>query len=140
MLDIKRIRAEPEAVKAGARKKRIDVVLVWKFDHFARSTRQLLSALDEFKELGIRFISYRCHRSGETEAEAQIREAEAMTAPLPYSHPIQNKQLRPGPQARPLRPAGRRGGAARRAPRRERQGRNQGGRRRQRGRKRERRG
>ena len=32
--------------------------MVWRFDRFARSTKQLLFALEEFKELGIRFISY----------------------------------------------------------------------------------
>jgi len=32
-------------------------VSVWKFDRFARSTKHLLSALDEFNHLNIRFIS-----------------------------------------------------------------------------------
>jgi DNA invertase Pin-like site-specific DNA recombinase len=41
-----------------ARKRKVDVVLVWKFDRFARSTQQLLAALEEFRELGIDFISY----------------------------------------------------------------------------------
>ena len=41
-----------------ARKRKIDVVLVWKFDRFARSTKQLISALEEFRELGVDFISY----------------------------------------------------------------------------------
>ncbi len=41
-----------------ARKKRFDVVLVWRFDRFARSTKHLLDALEEFRHLGIDFISY----------------------------------------------------------------------------------
>jgi DNA invertase Pin-like site-specific DNA recombinase len=41
-----------------AGKRKVDVVLVWKFDRFARSTQQLLAALDEFRQLGIDFISY----------------------------------------------------------------------------------
>ena len=41
-----------------ARKRKFDTVLVWKFDRFARSTKHLISALDEFKNLGIDFISY----------------------------------------------------------------------------------
>ena len=41
-----------------ARKRKVDVVLVWKFDRFARSTKQLVTALDEFRELGVDFISY----------------------------------------------------------------------------------
>jgi hypothetical protein len=34
-----------------------DCVLVWKFDRFARSTKHLLTALEEFDHLGIRFVS-----------------------------------------------------------------------------------
>lgn len=41
-----------------ARKRQVDAVLVWKFDRFARSTKQLLSALEEFRGLGVDFISY----------------------------------------------------------------------------------
>jgi DNA invertase Pin-like site-specific DNA recombinase len=41
-----------------ARKKRFDVVLVWRFDRFARSTKHLVTSLDEFKHLGIDFISF----------------------------------------------------------------------------------
>jgi len=41
-----------------ARKRKVDVVLVWKFDRFARSTKQLITALEEFRGLGIDFISY----------------------------------------------------------------------------------
>jgi DNA invertase Pin-like site-specific DNA recombinase len=36
---------------------KIDVVVVWKFDRFARSLRQLLSALELFRQLGIDFVS-----------------------------------------------------------------------------------
>jgi DNA invertase Pin-like site-specific DNA recombinase len=43
---------------AIAGKRQVDVVLVWKFDRFARSTQQLLAALEEFRQLGIDFISY----------------------------------------------------------------------------------
>lgn len=41
-----------------ARKRKFDSVLVWKFDRFARSTKHLITALEEFKNLGIDFISY----------------------------------------------------------------------------------
>jgi len=41
-----------------AKKRKFAVVLVWKFDRFARSTRHLITALEEFKNLGIDFISY----------------------------------------------------------------------------------
>ena len=43
----------------AARNHEIDCVLVWKFDRFARSTRHLLAALEEFDHLGVRFISVR---------------------------------------------------------------------------------
>jgi DNA invertase Pin-like site-specific DNA recombinase len=45
------------ALMAAARNREIDCVLVWKFDRFARSTRHLLSALEEFDHLGVRFVS-----------------------------------------------------------------------------------
>jgi len=41
-----------------ARAHRFDVVLVWKFDRFARSAIHLAKALEEFKSLGIAFVSY----------------------------------------------------------------------------------
>jgi DNA invertase Pin-like site-specific DNA recombinase len=44
-------------VKSVARNREIDCVLVWKFDRFARSTRHLLTALEEFNHLGVRFVS-----------------------------------------------------------------------------------
>jgi DNA invertase Pin-like site-specific DNA recombinase len=34
------------------------LVLVWAFDRFARSTKQLVEALEEFEALGVDFISY----------------------------------------------------------------------------------
>lgn len=42
----------------AARKRRFDLVMVWRFDRFARSSRHLALALDEFRALGIQFISY----------------------------------------------------------------------------------
>lgn len=41
-----------------AKKRKIDCVLVWKYDRFARSLKSLLEALMEFNNLGIDFISY----------------------------------------------------------------------------------
>jgi DNA invertase Pin-like site-specific DNA recombinase len=40
------------------RQRQVDVVLVWAFDRFARSTRQLVDTLEEFAELGVDFVSY----------------------------------------------------------------------------------
>jgi len=41
------------------RKRKTDVVLVWKFDRFARSTKELINALEEFNNIGVDFISYK---------------------------------------------------------------------------------
>ena len=41
-----------------ARHRKWDCCLVWAFDRFARSTKHLLLALEEFKGLGIQFVSY----------------------------------------------------------------------------------
>jgi len=41
-----------------AKKRKFDGVLVWRFDRFARSTRHLINALEEFKNLGIDFVSF----------------------------------------------------------------------------------
>jgi len=42
---------------ADARRRRFDAVLVYRYDRFARSLRQLVNALCEFDALGIHFIS-----------------------------------------------------------------------------------
>jgi DNA invertase Pin-like site-specific DNA recombinase len=47
-----------DAMMNDARKRRFNVVLVWRFDRFARSTKHLITALEEFRDLGIDFISY----------------------------------------------------------------------------------
>jgi DNA invertase Pin-like site-specific DNA recombinase len=46
------------ALLEAARKRRLDVVLVWRYDRFARSTHALVNALKEFHHLGVDFISY----------------------------------------------------------------------------------
>lgn len=51
-------RPQLNELMAEARKRRLDAVLVWRFDRFARSTKHLLLALEEFRSLGVQFISY----------------------------------------------------------------------------------
>jgi DNA invertase Pin-like site-specific DNA recombinase len=51
-------RPELNQLMADARKRQCDAILVWRFDRFARSTKHLLLALEEFRSLGIQFISY----------------------------------------------------------------------------------
>ncbi len=50
-------RPQLDALMRDARNRAFDCVLVWAFDRFARSTKHLLSALEEFNHLGIRFVS-----------------------------------------------------------------------------------
>ncbi|MCH7805307.1 MAG: recombinase family protein [Acidobacteria bacterium] len=45
-------------VKAVSSSFEVDVVLVWRFDRFARSTKHLILALKEFRNPGIDFVSY----------------------------------------------------------------------------------
>jgi DNA invertase Pin-like site-specific DNA recombinase len=46
------------ALMTDARRGVFDVVVVWRFDRFARSVKQLVLALEEFRSLGIDFISH----------------------------------------------------------------------------------
>ena len=47
-----------DRLMADARRGLFDVVAVWRFDRFARSVRQLVNALEEFRGLGIDFVSH----------------------------------------------------------------------------------
>jgi DNA invertase Pin-like site-specific DNA recombinase len=44
---------------ADCRKRAVDCVVVYRYDRFARSLRQLVNALEEFRALGIDFVSLR---------------------------------------------------------------------------------
>src|SRR5437762_1020664 len=46
-----------DRMMADARQRRFDLVLVWRFDRFARSVRHLILALEEFDAIRIDFIS-----------------------------------------------------------------------------------
>ena len=48
-----------EEMMVDARARRIDTIVVWKFDRFARSLSHLVRALEEFEALGVEFISLR---------------------------------------------------------------------------------
>lgn len=47
-----------DALMDGARAKHFDVVMVWRFDRFGRSTRHLLDGLAEFQKAGVSFVSF----------------------------------------------------------------------------------
>lgn len=46
-----------DKLMADCRKRLVDAVVVYRYDRFARSLRQLVNALEEFRSLGINFIS-----------------------------------------------------------------------------------
>lgn len=50
-------RPQLDALLAACRKRCVDAVVVYRYDRFARSLRQLVNALEEFRSLGIEFIS-----------------------------------------------------------------------------------
>jgi putative DNA-invertase from lambdoid prophage Rac len=48
---------ERDRMMVDARRGLIDVVVVWRFDRFARSSRDLVDALESFKAWGVAFVS-----------------------------------------------------------------------------------
>lgn len=50
-------RPQLDLLMAHARARKLDCICVWRFDRFARSTKHLLLALDEFNSLGVQFVS-----------------------------------------------------------------------------------
>ncbi len=46
-----------DSLLTACRKRLVDAVVVYRYDRFARSLRQLVNALEEFRSLGIDFIS-----------------------------------------------------------------------------------
>ena len=54
-------RPELDRLIADAYRWRFDAVVVWKFDRFARSVSHLLRGLENFKALGIEFVSLSEH-------------------------------------------------------------------------------
>ena len=50
-------RPQLDQLLAGCRRRRFDAVVVYRYDRFARSLRQLVNALDEFDALGIQCVS-----------------------------------------------------------------------------------
>jgi len=48
-----------DRMMTAARAGKLDLVAVWKFDRFARSTSHLVNSLEEFDALGVAFVSLR---------------------------------------------------------------------------------
>lgn len=51
-------RPQLRAIMDLARKRKIDALLVWRFDRFARSLAHLVDSLEELRRLGVDFMSY----------------------------------------------------------------------------------
>jgi DNA invertase Pin-like site-specific DNA recombinase len=50
-------RPELDRLMTACRRRKIDVVVVYRFDRFARSVKHLVDALTEFNDLGVQFVS-----------------------------------------------------------------------------------
>src|SRR6266436_4436064 len=48
----------PSLTNSWRTEAQFDAIVVWRFDRFARFTKHLLMALEEFRSLGIQFVSY----------------------------------------------------------------------------------
>lgn len=57
MSGVKSSRPALDELMTDARKRAMDIVLVWRFDRFARSVSHLLQALEAFRTVGIEFVS-----------------------------------------------------------------------------------
>src|SRR6185437_7302750 len=51
-------RPQLKLVMEAVRKRKIDALLVWRFDRFARSLPHLVNTLEELRGLGVDFVSY----------------------------------------------------------------------------------
>jgi DNA invertase Pin-like site-specific DNA recombinase len=54
---VKERRPQLDRLIADAHRRKCEVIVVWKVDRFARSVSQLLRALENFRVLGIEFVS-----------------------------------------------------------------------------------
>src|SRR5438045_68225 len=53
----KESRPQLDKLLSECRRRRVDAVVVYRYDRFARSLRQLVNALEDFRKLGIEFVS-----------------------------------------------------------------------------------
>jgi DNA invertase Pin-like site-specific DNA recombinase len=51
-------RPELDRLMDDAHRRKFEIIVVWKFDRFARSVSHLLRALETFRALGVEFVSY----------------------------------------------------------------------------------
>lgn len=52
-------RPQLQALMNAARAREVDIVLVWKLDRFARSLKNLVTAMMDFQSLNVDFVSFR---------------------------------------------------------------------------------
>jgi DNA invertase Pin-like site-specific DNA recombinase len=80
-------------------KRRFDVVVVWRFDRFARSVSHLLRALETFNALGIAFVSLSEQMDTTTPARKMVFTVLGAVAELERSLIVE--RVRAGPRQRP---------------------------------------
>jgi putative DNA-invertase from lambdoid prophage Rac len=54
-----KIRPKREELLQAARRREVDAIVVWKLDRWGRSMRDLVTTLEELRELGVQFVSVR---------------------------------------------------------------------------------
>ncbi len=50
-------RPEYLKLRADARQRKVDIVLVWRLDRWARSLKEVVLSLEEFNQIGVKFVS-----------------------------------------------------------------------------------
>jgi DNA invertase Pin-like site-specific DNA recombinase len=76
------------------RRRQVDVVIVYRFDRFARSARQLIDALEEFRVLGIQFVSL--HENVDTTTAAGTLMFQIIAAFAEFERSIIAERVRSG--------------------------------------------
>ncbi len=69
---LKQNRPEYQRLLEDARRRKIDVILVYKLDRFSRSLKELVNTIDTLKDYGVNFVSYSEKDFDTTTASGQL--------------------------------------------------------------------
>jgi DNA invertase Pin-like site-specific DNA recombinase len=87
-------RPELDRMMALVRRRKCDVVLVYRFDRFGRSLRHLVNALEEFRSLGVRFVSL--HDSVDTTTPGGVLQFQIIGAMAEFERSLIRERVRSG--------------------------------------------